>query len=83
MRHSFKIATIAASFALILMPVMASAQVHSHPSRHTVVNRAQAALDRDNAAFEAYYAQRPRVEQPAQPSCGSNCQPMQMYGIGY
>jgi hypothetical protein len=77
MRKSFKVATIAASFALVLMPVMASAQVHSHPGRHAV------AQNRDNAAFEAYYAQQPRVEQPAQPSCGSNCQPMQMYGIGY
>lgn len=80
MRNSFKVATIAASFVLALMPVMASAQVHSHSSRHAVVHHAQAVQTRDNTAFEAYYAQQPRVEQPA---CGSNCQPMQMYGIGY
>ncbi len=82
MRKSFKIAGIAASFALVLMPVMASAQVHSHVSHHAVVAKAQPVQSRDNAAFEAYYGQVP-VQQPAQPSCGSNCQPMQMYGIGY
>ncbi len=77
MRHSFKAAGIATSFALVLMPVVASAQIHSHPSRH-VLTQVQ---DRDNAAFEAYYTQ-PRAPQP-QPSCGSNCQVAPMYGIGY
>jgi hypothetical protein len=77
MRNSFKVVGIATSLALVLMPVMASAQVHSHPSRHTLTQ----AQNRDDA-FQAYYGQ-PRVEQPAAPSCGSNCQPMQMYGIGY
>jgi hypothetical protein len=78
MRHSFQVAGIAASFALVLMPVVASAQIHSHPSRHALTP----VQSRDNATFQAYYTQ-PRAAEPAEPSCGSNCQVAPMYGIGY
>jgi hypothetical protein len=81
MRKSIKLVGVAASLALGLLPVMAAAQIHSHPSRQTLTDKAQASRN-NNTAFQATYSPA-RPEQPAQPSCGSNCQPMQMYGIGY
>jgi hypothetical protein len=81
MRKSIKFAGIVASLALGLMPVMAAAQVHAHPSRQTLANTAQL-YTADNAAFEANYVQF-HPEQPTPYACDSNCQPIQMYGIGY
>ncbi len=82
MRESSKVAGIFASCILGMMPVMASAQIHSHPNRQVLAEKARVARDQANAAFEANYNQS-RPVQPLASSCGSNCAPLQMYGIGY
>ncbi len=83
MRKSIKGGIVATSLALGFVPAIASAQVHSHPSRQTLTNTPPLSQG-DRAppiASESYQAVPGQTWAPSCPASG--CGEYVLYGVGY
>jgi len=83
MKQPAKIVLIAASLAVGYLPVIASAQVHSHPSRAVLSDMSHQSAVADGTEGRSTEDQNnSRSIEPA--SCdAAKCGPLLIYGIGY